>query len=98
MKKVLVIGKFLVPKIENVEIKQVSREDGLVTFLSEDWDIVLVESETKEARPKEFSVLEDIKKSSNIGQKIFRVGFLVGGGIPLLRLPFTVEEFKKCLE
>ncbi len=100
MKKVLVIGSIPVPVIENLQVKKVDHKDGLVNFLSDNWDVVICVAELEDYKEEEgwFALLTDIQKSAEPGQKIFRAGFLVGGKIPLLRLPFTVEEFKKCCE
>lgn len=84
-------------ELEGIEIVKVNYEEGLSTFLSDNFDVVICEAEFKGYHPGEFNLLNDIKRSVSGEQKIFRAGFLEGGDIPLLRCPFTPEEFKKCI-
>lgn len=96
MKKVLIIGDLAIPTIENVEIQKVDPVDGMTAFLSEDWDVIIGYAEAE--WDEKLILLKDIQRSLQPNQKVFRSGFMTGGNIPLLQLPYSIEEFKQCLE
>jgi hypothetical protein len=99
--KILVIDLSIKVPSEGHEIINVSHDQGLVTFLTEQPDIVFCYAEhfgqDRSREDKRELVLCDIRNSLSSTQKLVRMGFTTGGPDQLLRLPFSLEEFRDCL-
>lgn len=100
--KVLVIDSSIKIPSEGHEIVTVSHDQGLVAFLTEQPDIVFCYAEhfgqDRSQEDKRDLVLRDIRNSLSSTQKLVRIGFTTGGPDQLLRLPFSLEEFRDCLQ
>ncbi len=100
--KILVIDSSIrIPETEHKTIS-VSHTDGLLSFLIEQPDIVFCYAEyfgeVVPEKDKPEAVLYDIRNSLSSSQRLIRLGFTTGGPDQFLRLPFSIEEFKACLQ